>query len=49
MPFTLIHMGPGAAFKALGGRRFSLMVFGFAQGATEWTLSRWFGCCDSVP
>jgi hypothetical protein len=35
MPFTLIHMGPGAAFKALGGRRFSLMVFGFSQVAMD--------------
>jgi hypothetical protein len=28
-------MGPGAAFKALGGRRFSLMVFGFSQAAMD--------------
>jgi hypothetical protein len=31
MPFTPIHMGPGLAFKAIGGRHFSLMVFGFSQ------------------
>ncbi|MGB0219757.1 MAG: hypothetical protein ACPGJF_10530 [Sinimarinibacterium flocculans] len=31
MPFTPIHLGPGAAFKAIGGRHFSFMVFGGAQ------------------
>jgi hypothetical protein len=31
MPFTPLHMGPGLAFKAIGGRHFSLMVFGFSQ------------------
>lgn len=31
MPFTPFHMGPGAALKAITGRYFSLMVFGFAQ------------------
>lgn len=31
MPFTPIHLGPGAFFKALGGHRFSFMVFGGAQ------------------
>ena len=31
MPFTPIHLGPGLAFKALGGRHFSFMVFGGAQ------------------
>jgi membrane-bound metal-dependent hydrolase YbcI (DUF457 family) len=31
MPFTPIHLGPGAAFKAIGGRHFSLMVFGGSQ------------------
>ena len=31
MPFTPIHLGPGLAFKAIGGRHFSLMVFGGAQ------------------
>ncbi|MEA3278280.1 MAG: DUF4184 family protein [Pseudomonadota bacterium] len=35
MPFTLIHMGPGVAFKAIGGRHFSLMVFGFSQVAMD--------------
>ena len=31
MPFTPIHLGPGLAFKAMGGRHFSFMVFGGAQ------------------
>lgn len=31
MPFTPFHLGPGALFKAIGGRRFSFMVFGGAQ------------------
>ena len=31
MPFTPIHLGPGAACKAIGGRHFSFMVFGGAQ------------------
>ena len=31
MPFTPIHLGPGLMFKAIGGRRFSFMVFGGAQ------------------
>jgi membrane-bound metal-dependent hydrolase YbcI (DUF457 family) len=31
MPFTPLHLGPGAAFKAIGGRHFSFMVFGGAQ------------------
>lgn len=31
MPFTPIHLGPGLAFKAIGGRNFSLMVFGGSQ------------------
>ena len=31
MPFTPFHLGPGALFKALGGKRFSFMVFGGAQ------------------
>jgi hypothetical protein len=31
MPFTPLHMGPGLAFKAVGGRHFSLMMFGFSQ------------------
>jgi hypothetical protein len=35
MPFTPFHMGPGLAVKAVGGRRFSLMVFGFAQVAID--------------
>ena len=31
MPFTPIHLGPGLAFKAIGGRHFSFMVFGGSQ------------------
>ncbi|MDR6675633.1 metal-dependent hydrolase [Xanthomonas sp. 1678] len=31
MPFTPIHLGPGLAFKAAGGRHFSFMVFGGSQ------------------
>lgn len=31
MPFTPYHLGPGAAFKAVGGKHFSFMVFGGAQ------------------
>ena len=31
MPFTPLHLGPGAAFKAIGGSRFSFMVFGGSQ------------------
>src|SRR5262245_9699714 len=31
MPFTPFHLGPGAAFKAAGGGRFSFMVFGGSQ------------------
>lgn len=31
MPFTPLHLGAGAAFKALGGRHFSFMVFGGTQ------------------
>ena len=31
MPFTPLHMGPGLAFKAVGGRHFSVLVFGIAQ------------------
>lgn len=31
MPFTPFHMGPGTAIKAISGKHFSLMVFGFAQ------------------
>jgi hypothetical protein len=31
MPFTPFHLGPGAAFKAIGGRHFSFMVFGGTQ------------------
>jgi hypothetical protein len=31
VPFTPLHLGPGAVFKAIGGRHFSFMVFGGAQ------------------
>lgn len=31
MPFTPFHLGPGAVFKAAGGRHFSFMVFGGSQ------------------
>jgi len=35
MPFTPFHFGPGAAIKAVLGRRFSFAVFCFAQVATD--------------
>jgi len=35
MPFTPFHMGPGAAIKAVTGKYFSLMVFGFSQVAID--------------
>jgi hypothetical protein len=35
MPFTPFHMGPGLAVKAVGGRHFSLMVFGVSQIAID--------------
>ncbi|MBD8524627.1 DUF4184 family protein [Pseudomarimonas arenosa] len=35
MPFTPIHMGPGMALKALTGRHFSLVAFGYAQIAMD--------------
>ena len=31
MPFTPFHLGPGLAFKAVGGRHFSFLVFGGTQ------------------
>jgi hypothetical protein len=31
VPFTPLHLGPGAVFKAIGGRHFSFMVFGGSQ------------------
>ncbi len=31
MPFTPVHLGPGAAFKAIGGRHFSFLIFGGSQ------------------
>ncbi|MBN9089844.1 MAG: hypothetical protein J0J01_23270 [Reyranella sp.] len=31
MPFTPFHLGPGAVFKAIGGRHFSFMIFGGSQ------------------
>ena len=41
MPFTPVHLGPGLALKALGGRHFRLMVFAGAQvrlGKHEWFI-----------
>ena len=35
MPFTPFHMGPALAVKAVCGRHFSLMVFGFSQIAID--------------
>jgi hypothetical protein len=35
VPFTPFHMGPGIAVKAVVGRHFSLMVFGFSQVAID--------------
>jgi membrane-bound metal-dependent hydrolase YbcI (DUF457 family) len=35
VPFTPFHMGPALAFKALAGRRFSVLVFGLAQVAMD--------------
>jgi hypothetical protein len=31
VPFTPFHLGPGALFKAVGGERFSFMIFGGSQ------------------
>lgn len=31
MPFTPYHLGPGAAFKAIGGSRFSFLIFAGSQ------------------
>ncbi len=35
MPFTPLHMGPGLVIKAVGGRHFSVLVFGMAQVAMD--------------
>jgi len=35
MPVTPFHMGPGIVIKAVAGRYFSLMVFGFSQVAMD--------------
>lgn len=35
MPFTPFHMGPGLVVKAVCGRYFSLMLFGFSQVAID--------------
>jgi hypothetical protein len=35
MPFTPFHMGPGLAIKVVGGRYFSVLVFGIAQVAMD--------------
>jgi len=31
MPFTPYHLGPGAVFKAIGGRHFSFMIYSGSQ------------------
>ena len=31
MPFTPFHLGPGTLFKAIGGERFSFIIFGGSQ------------------
>ncbi len=35
MPFTPFHLGPGLAVKAIAGRHFSFLVFGFSQVAID--------------
>lgn len=35
MPFTPIHLGPGAAFKAIGGKYFSFLIFGGSQALMD--------------
>ncbi len=35
MPFTPFHLGPGLAFKALGGKYFSIVIFGITQVAID--------------
>lgn len=35
MPFPPLHMGPAIAVKAIAGRHFSLMLFGFSQVAMD--------------
>ncbi len=35
MPITPFHLGPGAAFKAVLGRRMSFTVFGLANGLID--------------
>ena len=35
MPFTPFHMGPGLAVKGIGGRHFSVLMFGLAQVAMD--------------
>jgi hypothetical protein len=35
MPFTPLHMGPGALVKAAAGRHFSLTMFGLSQVAID--------------
>lgn len=35
MPFTPFHLGPGLALKAVGGRHFSLTMFGVTQVAMD--------------
>jgi hypothetical protein len=35
VPFTPLHLGPGAVFKSLGRDRFSFMLFGLSQVAID--------------
>jgi hypothetical protein len=42
MPITPLHLGPGAVFKAIGGRRFSFVVFGLAQFAMDLEPIGWY-------
>jgi hypothetical protein len=42
LPITPFHLGPGAAFKALLGRRFSFTVFAFSQGLIDLEPIAWW-------
>lgn len=47
MPAVPLHLGPGAVFKAIGGRRFSFVVFGLAQAAMDLeVIGRFLGESD---
>lgn len=41
MPFTVFHMGPGIAFKAIRPSCFSLTVFGFTQVLIDLEPAYW--------